>query len=149
NGPANSADSARAVAVDVSGNVVVTGYSFGNGGGYDYYTAKYAAADGALLWQQRYNGAANSDDPASAVAVDGSGNVVVAWYSVNGSSYDYYTAKYAAADGALPWQQRYNGPANGADLASAVAVDGSGNVVVTGYSSGNGNGYDYYTAKYG
>ena len=28
----------------------------------DYYTAKYAAADGALLWEKRYNGPANGDD---------------------------------------------------------------------------------------
>ena len=27
----------------------------------DYYTAKYAAADGALLWEKPYNGPANRD----------------------------------------------------------------------------------------
>ena len=78
------------MAVDSSGNVVVTGYSEGA------YTAKYAAADGALLWEKRYSGYAR------AVAVDSSGNVVLAGSSFGIDSHeDFYTAKHAAADGAL------------------------------------------------
>jgi len=47
--PANRADGANAIAVDSSGNVVVTGSSVGGFGSYgnptaDFYTAKYAAA---------------------------------------------------------------------------------------------------------
>jgi hypothetical protein len=148
NGPANSHDGASAVAVDRSGNVVVTGSSY-NGSDSDYYTAKYAAADGALLWAKRYNGPANSRDWASVVALDSSGNVVVTGYSSNGSNDDYYTAKYAGANGALIWEKRYNGPANKWDEArAAVAVDGSGNVVVTGSSRNSSGNDDYYTAKY-
>ena len=149
NGPANSDDSPGAVAVDSSGNVVVTGASW-NGKNNDYYTAKYGATDGALLWEKRYNGPGNSDDQAQSVAVDGSGNVIVTGSSKNGPpnyDSDYYTATYAAADGALLWEKRCNGPANSDDRAQAVAVDGSGNVVVTG-SSGNFPNADYYTAKY-
>jgi uncharacterized delta-60 repeat protein len=153
-GPANDHDEVRAVAVDGGGNVIVTGsswnVSFGNSS-IDYYTAKYAAADGALLWEKRYNGPANSDDQPSAVALDGGGNVMVTGSSRNGPpnwDNDYYTAKYAAADGALLWEKRYNGPANSDDQASAVALDGSGNVVVTGSSIGSGSNTDYYTAKY-
>src|SRR5258706_123636 len=54
NGPANGYDYAYAVAVDVSGNVIVTGSSE-NGTNYDVegYTAKYAAGDSALLWEKR------------------------------------------------------------------------------------------------
>src|SRR5262249_29117727 len=140
---------------DGSGNVVVTGHSW-NGTNYDYYTAKYAAADGALLWEKRYNGPLNNDEHARAVAVDGSGNVVVTGVSdVFFSHYcdlprgDYYTAKYGAADGALLWEQRYNGLADDRDVARSVVVDGSGNVVVTGISNNGAPNYDsdYYTAK--
>lgn len=146
-GSANSQDEGKAVAVDGSGNVVVTGESW-NGTSYDYYTAKYAAADGALLWEKNYNGPANSHDYGKAVAVDGSGNAVVTGHSWNGSDDDYATIMYAAADGAVLWDERYNGTGNFEDKAVAVAVDSSGNVAVTGNSVGAGNTQDYYTVKY-
>src|SRR2546425_1231607 len=76
----------------------------------------------------------SAHDRGSAVAVDVSGNVVVTGCSRDRSDPHYYTAKYAAADGALVWEQRYDGPANEHDVAQAVALDGSGNVVVTGFS---------------
>jgi len=145
NGPANRWDYPNALAVDGSGNVVVTGFS-NNGTNNDCYTAKYAAADGALLWEKRYNGPVDRDDEAYAVAVDSGGNVVVTGFSYNEANQDYYTAKYAAADGALLWEKRYNDPEDSYDVANAVAVDNSGNVVVTGSSRGQ---QEMYTAKYG
>ncbi len=147
NGTGNGDDFALAVAVDGSDNVVVTGYSPGIGSGKDYYTAKYAVADGALLWEKRYNGTGGGSDSAYAVAVDGSNNVVVTGSST-GAGYDYYTAKYAAVDGALLWEKRYSGSGLKDDGANAVVVDDRGDVVVTGSSTGTGGNYDYYTAKY-
>jgi uncharacterized delta-60 repeat protein len=147
NGPGNGSDYPNAMAVDASGNVIVTGYSPGSGSSYDYATIKYSGA-GVPLWTNRYNGPANSDDYANAVAVDTGGNVIVTGYSLgSGSSYDYATIKYSGA-GAPLWTNRYNGPANSDDYANAVVVDTSGNVIVTGYSLGSGGSYDYATIKY-
>jgi uncharacterized delta-60 repeat protein len=147
------------VAVDHIGNVVMTGFT-ANGNGtrnFDYHTAKYAAADGALLWEKRYNGPDDLEDIPQAVGVDANGNVVVTGTSATSDSktrgliHDYYTAKYAAADGALLWEKRYNGPANGDDYASSLAIGPNGMVVVTGASesgAGYGAAYDYATVVY-
>src|SRR5262245_54758735 len=134
--------SASAVAVDGSGNVLVTGSSLGSGG-WDYATIAYSGA-GVPLWTNRCNGSANDYHAATAVAVDGSGNVFVTGSSWNGISsyYDYTTIAYSGA-GVPLWTNRYNGTGNSSDEPSAVAVDGSGNVFVTGRSYGSGGNSDY------
>ncbi len=141
-----------AVAFDISGNVTVAG-SFWNGANQDLYTAKYAAANGALLWEKRYNGPANNQDFAKGLAVDSTGNVVVTGSSATGTRRVAYTAKYAAANGALLWQKTYNGPGDYYAAGKSVAVDGSGNVVVTvtvQVTTGPAYGASFeYTAKYG
>jgi uncharacterized delta-60 repeat protein len=147
NGPRNSRDVAYALAVDNSGNVYVTGYSFGSGTYSDYATVKYNS-QGEEQWVARYNGPGNSYDYAEALAVDNSGNVYVTGYSVgSGTGYDYATVKYNS-QGEEQWVARYNGPGNFSDCACALAVDNSGNVYVTGYSDGSGINYDYATIKY-
>ena len=146
NGPGNGDDLAGRVAVDGSNNVIVTGQSVGNGADYDYATIKYSAA-GLPLWTNRYNGP-YGNDYATALAVDGSNNVIVTGYSYSsGSSADWATIKYSSA-GVPLWTNRYNGLRDGLDWATDVAVDGSNNVIVTGRSVGSGSGYDYATVKY-
>ena len=124
-GPGGFTDQAHALAIDSQGNVVVTGASTAPGVGGDIYTAKYAAATGALIWENRYNGEGNAEDTGMAVAVDAGGNVLVVGIAYEGTntSNDIYLAKYAAADGALLWEKKHNGPAFGNDLGGSVAVD--------------------------
>jgi hypothetical protein len=147
-GPGNSSDEAFAIAVDGQGNVYVTGVSWGSGTSADYATIKYNAATGETVWVRRYN-VGTAADWARAIAVDGDGNVYVTGESWSGSSgrADYVTIKYDFLGGER-WVQRYNGPQNGDDVPSAIAVDGSGNVYVTGGTGGLGTNYDCVTIKY-
>jgi uncharacterized delta-60 repeat protein len=147
NGPGNGSDEAYSLAVDGSGNVYVAGGSYGNGTDYDYSTIKYNSS-GVQQWVARYNGPGNSSDVATSLAVDGPGNVYVTGWSIgSGTNTDYATIKYNSS-GVQQWVSRYNGPGNGSDGAYSLAVDGSGNVYVTGSSFGIGTGYDYATIKY-
>jgi PKD repeat protein len=146
-GPNNGDDNAYAMAVDDSGNVYVTGRSYSSGiTKYDYATVKYDAS-GNELWVGRYNGPDSGSDYAHALAVDDSGNVYVTGGSQSGIEGDYATIKYEP-NGDTIWVRRYNGPGNDYDKACAIAVDGLGNVYVTGESPGSGSDYDYATIKY-
>jgi uncharacterized delta-60 repeat protein len=147
-GPIHSFDCARAIAVDGSGNVYVTGESESSASlnDPDYATIKYSPS-GTQLWVSRYKGPGKGWDDPCAIAVDGSGNVYVTGTSLgSGSNNDYATIKYSP-NGKQLWVNRYNGPGNVDDGASAMAVDGSGNVYVTG-ESGFGDKHDFATLKY-
>ena len=144
-GPAKY-DFPHAIAVDASGNVYVTGQSYGIS--WDYLTVKYDSS-GNEIWTKRFNGARNWVDVARAITVDSSGNVYVTGYGAisHDRYFDYATIKYDHLGNEL-WLQRYNGTGNGNDEARSMAVDGSGNVYVTGRSFGHGTGYDCATIKY-
>jgi len=147
NGPSNDYDYATSIALDGSGNVYVTGYSYGSGTYQDYCTIKYNSS-GDTVWVRRYNGPGNYNDWSYSIAVDGSGNVYVTGESYGSVTYtDYCTIKYNSS-GVQQWVARYNGPGNDEDDAYSIAVDGSGNVYVTGESTGSGTSRDYCTIKY-
>jgi len=143
-GPAHGYDCANGCVVDISGNLYVVG-TCDNGLYLDYLTVKYNAA-GDTIWVRAYNGPADNFDQAYGCVVDDLGNVYVTGLSSNGTSKDYLTIKYNAAGDTL-WTRRYNNPiANGAPIASC-AVDGSGNLYITG-NSYNGTNWDFLTIKY-
>ncbi len=145
----NASDFANAVAVDASGNVVVTGESVGSGGLSDYATIKYSSA-GVPLWTNRYDGPENWVDAAWALALDAGGNVFVTGYSSyrSGTNSAFATVAYSSS-GVPLWTNRYDGPGNYMDQASAIAVDGSGGVYVSGVSGTGGDDvFDCATVKY-
>ncbi len=149
NGPRNDCDTATAIAADDSGNVYVTGFSFGIGTLYDYATIKYDSS-GNELWLRRYHGEGNGDDLARAMTVDDSGNVYVTGRSkVTDTWFDIATIKYYP-DGDTAWIRRYDGPQNQWDYAYDTAVDLLGNLYVIGATPQGGLYlyYDYATIKY-
>ncbi len=116
------------------------------------YPAVSHAQGATEAWVQRYNGPGDGADWANAVAVGTNGSVYVTGGSYGGdplyggSSMDYATIAYSSAG--LPlWSNYYNGPVNNGGIARAIAVDSSGNVVVTGTASSE-SGSIVATIKY-
>jgi hypothetical protein len=110
-----------------------------------------AASPGTQLWVKRYDSLAAGDDEATSVAVSPSGGTAFVTGSSQSatSGLDYATVAYSAATGARLWVSRYNGPGNGDDKATSLAVSPDGNTVyVTGSSQGTTSGLDYATVAY-
>jgi hypothetical protein len=137
-----------ALAVDLSGNIYVTGYSAGVGTAADYVTIK-CTSNGDTVWVRRYDGPVHARDWAYNLTLDRVGNVYVTGQSQpsNSDQADYLTIKYDNA-GNQRWVARYNGPGNQADVAKHIAVDAQGNVYVGGGSIGLTPNGDYCTVKY-
>jgi hypothetical protein len=140
------------VAADAAGNVVVVGQfagtvDFGGGpltsaGGQDIFVAKLDP-NGGHLWSKRYGDAA--EQFGASVAVDDGGNVVVVGYFAGAVDFgggplpsaggqDIFVAKLDPG-GAHLWSQRFGDASD--QHGTHVAVDGSGNVVVTGSMAGS------------
>lgn len=143
-------DRAVSVAVDSGNDVIVTGYVW-NGVNNDIHTIKYNGSTGAVLWQHTYNGSANGNDYATAIALDSLNNIYIGGYSQNASGNDdYLLLKYGPSGGAPVWQAVLNGAANGQDRITSISygIDG---IAVTGYSnniSGVSDDFDILTVKY-
>lgn len=135
NSRGNGNDWASAVAIDQAGDVVVAGREdrVDLGQGFNWRIRKYTSK-GKLVWSKTYNSLANRWDGASAVAIDAHGNVIVAgseFRSDLGQGHNWLVRKYTRA-GKLVWSKTHNGPADGWDVANAIATDDQGNVVVVG-----------------
>ena len=145
NGSGNAGDYANDIIVDLAGNIIVTGTSFGSND-LNYMTIKYNSA-GVQQWIRTYDGL-NGEDVSEAITFDFSGNIYITGrVSVSGSGFNFYTQKMNSS-GTVLWGTSYNGPGNGDDKAHSIAVDASGNVYVGGVSTGNGTGPDVCLVKY-
>jgi hypothetical protein len=170
-------DSTYGVATDAAGDVVAVGVFKGSAvdfggrtlasmwGGLDSFVVKLSGSNGGNLWAK--NVRCGGPDFAYGVAVDGAGNVLVAGdfngnadfgagYVTTAGLADVYLAKYSSS-GAYVWAKRFGGANH--DSAAAVAVDGSGNVAITGNFMGSvsfggtaltsaSNSTDMFVAKY-
>jgi chitodextrinase len=142
-----------AIAVDTSGNVYVTGYFYGTvdfGGGpltsngYEIVLAKYTT-NGVHVWSRALGG--SSSDMGQAIAVDASGNVLVAGQFAStvdfgggpltsAGGYDGFLAKYTT-NGAFAWARRVGGAS--LDTVTGLGIDSSGNPTIVGYFQGTSN----------
>ncbi len=150
NGKGNGDDEGVSAGVDASGNVYVTGIVDGGNSGIDIIVIKYDAG-GTVQWDTTWSSTSFLDDIVVDMKVDASGNCYVGGYTIpdtfSGSS-DYITLKYLT-NGALSWSKQFSrvGVTHGKDECSAITLDPSGNVWVTGRSY-NGSNDDFISIKY-
>ncbi len=142
-------DYAARIAVMANGDVAVAGNS---GNPYyltwDYVVIRFNGSTGDTVWTERYDGPASERDEVRGMVLTPDGSLYLTGGSMGtGSGMDFTTIKYSL-DGNLLWERRYNGPANSIDWANDIAVDGDGNIYVTGYSQGVASDCDYATVKY-
>jgi len=143
----SSTDSANGIATDSSGNVYVTGDTYGGldgntSAGYnDLFVVKYLD-NGTKQWTKQLG--TSSTDLANGVATDSSGNVYVAGGTyggldgnTNAGNSDLFVVKYNSS-GTKQWTKQLG--TSSTDLANGVATDPSGNVYVTGVTYGGLDG---------
>lgn len=139
----SGSDEAAGVAVDVTGNVYVTGTTYGDLDGQtslgsaDVFLTRFAA-DGTRQWTRQWGSA--TADQGTGVAVDAAGNANVTGFTygaLNGQTsqggWDAFLLQVSAA-GTLQWTRQWGSAAE--DKAFGVAVDPIGNIHVAGYTGG-------------
>ncbi|KAF0218945.1 MAG: fibronectin I domain-containing [Geobacteraceae bacterium] len=151
-----SHDHPTAVVFDAAGNIFVTGYSYATtadpAGSYDWFTAKYNGATGALIWSDTFNSGYGDEKPLS-LDVDTAGNAYVTGYATNAQGeYVFYTVKYDGAT--VPagnrriWEKSFNYPGFDAE-AAVVKVDPiDGAVVVAGTAYVSATDSDFHLIRY-
>jgi hypothetical protein len=105
---------------------------------------------GTPVWTQSIDGGAGLMDQAWGVAVDGDRNVFVSGRVIlqGDTSNDAWLLKLTP-DGDHDWERTHNGPGDNSDIFQAVAIDGDGNVVVTGREwTGSDDQNDLIVRKY-
>ena len=144
--------------------VYLFGYSSHASTGPDFTTAAVSTGSGEVLWRARYQGPTQPtqfpSDHANAAVVssDGGALFVAGWqdlYAVPGAEpqtfkpyADMGIVAYDAVTGAELWSGSFGKPLAD-DRAWDVALDPEGDrVYVTGWSSGEGTGFDYVTAAF-
>ncbi len=137
-------DVATGLSIDSLGNVIVTGYTNTSTQGRNYATIKYNSS-GSQQWVATYNGVANGNDSATAIVTKGT-DIYVTGITHNGGNYDYLTIKYNTS-GTQLWEIPWNSTPNMTDVATDIAIDTVGAVVVTGQTKIPG-ATSYVTIKY-
>ncbi|MBL7164709.1 MAG: sortase [Anaerolineales bacterium] len=157
-------DWGHAIAVDGNGNVYVAGesqstwgspvnaFSGEDGMNTDAFAAKLNSS-GVRQWNT-FMGSDGFTDAGHGIAVDGGGNVYLAGESYNPSTWgnDAFVAKLEGS-GVLTWNTFLGGP--GIDAGYGIAMDGGGNIYVTGKSeatwgtpvNAHAGGRDAFAAK--
>jgi len=138
-------------AADANGDVLVTGtftaaVDFGGGelttsGSSDIFVGKFSGLDGSHIWSKRFGDV--GFDRGLAISVDGTDDIVITGSFLGTINFgggdidsigdwDIFLAKFSGFDGSHIWSKGFGDPGAGQSFGTAVAVDNSDDVVMTG-----------------
>lgn len=127
-----------AIAMDSAGDFVITWTSSGqDGSGTGIYAQRYNAAGVAQGGEFRVNTFTTNDQSSPSVAMDASGDFVITWVSYAqvqspyGAIYSIYAQRYNAAGVAQGSEFKVNSTEPSQNYSPAVAMDATGNFVIT------------------
>jgi hypothetical protein len=155
----NGTDSSSGVSCDGTGNVYISGVTYGNLGGLnagssDAFLSKYDSA-GNRVWMRQFG--TNLSDVGTSVSADRMGNVYISGYTsgnIAGSNVpgtDAFLSKYNDA-GDLLWTRQLEASRNWNSVRSnGVSADSFGNVYMSGSGSLTGTSWgpgDAFVSKY-
>ena len=144
-------DVSNAVAIQTDGKIVASGYSLGDVN--SFLVVRYTSG-GVLDPSFNGNGTVvtlvGTDSQSNGVAIDGSGNIIAVGYGVSAGVSNFALARYTSSgslDGTFGTGGITLTPIGTGATINAVALDGSGNIVVAGTAiiSGNPN---FVVARY-
>jgi hypothetical protein len=133
------------VAMDSTGDFVISWESNGqDGDSYGIYAQRYSSTGSPAGSEFRVNNFTTSTQKFPAIAMDYDGDFVITWQSLqDGSSYGVYAQRYNAAGEAQGSEFRANSYTTDKQLNPAVAMDNSGDFVITWQSLNNQDGSQY------
>lgn len=136
----------RAVAVDVAGDIVVTGGSE-TATGERVWTRKYAP-DGEVVWTRTWGGPKMITGGGRDLVLTETGDVVIVGeLGVLGQGADIFVRRYTGDGDFELWTSRYSGEAMLNDFGSAVAVAPDGSIYAAGRTVVLGQGDDVWLRK--
>jgi len=143
--PSSANQFVPSIATDLLGNVYVA-WVDERGGGQDIFVGK--SSDGGATWTERnvIVEPANFGQHAPSIAVDGSGNVYVAWQDGRNGNLDIYFAR--SVDGGMSWSNPNIQITTNSEVQffPASAADAAGSVYIIWRDQRNGD-LDIYLAK--
>ncbi|MBK9332720.1 MAG: SBBP repeat-containing protein [Ignavibacteria bacterium] len=143
NAGVNTGDLGQVMAIDGNENIFVSGMSY-VGSYQNIHTVKYDS-NGVQKWVRTYSGPGGYSDIVKDIVCDNAGNIYLTGVSDNSYFGKYLTMKYNT-NGDVVWTREYDVTVGEFDAANSMALDNSGNLIVTG-NTGN-SGTDIGTIKY-
>jgi hypothetical protein len=140
------------VAMDAIGDSVVTWSSYGQDGSYwAVYAQRYSANGTPQGGEFRVNTNTVGDKLHARVAMDSVGDFVVTWqsYGQDGSGWGVYGQSYSSSGTPQGGEFQVNTCTSGDQAYPAIAMNGTGNFVITWSSYGqDGSGWGVYAQRY-